>query len=605
MRKNLKIRSTNFDLVLGDVNKNKEIIKDLVKNAYDDGVSILSLPELSLTGASLYDGYKDMALLCEDAILELKEFSKGYNILFSVGFPLQHNRKIYNAIALIMDGYLVDLFTKKNLSIIEKNVFSNDIPDGEVIPFLDDWCEVNPSSKSISQLNIAVSIGEDEMMDIPRSLTYKSDIANRPQIILNPTAEYKISLNEDEILNRIKFLSKDVTYVYTSQGRGESTTDFVYGGLNIIAEDGKVEKVICNDQIDFVNRYRIYTDQELLHFDKFEENITREKFPYLPIYEKRDAYVKDVLDIGASALLTRMQKIGVKNVFLGVSGGLDSTMVLLFLVHAYKKAGLDLSGINCYTMPAFGTSDRTKSNAYLLCKALGIKLREINITDAVKIHLRDIGHDGVSADTAYENAQARERTQILFDLANMHKGIVIGTGDLSEAMQGFATFNGDQMSNYSLNASLTKTEIRYIVGAIAETTENPKLRRVLEDILDTPISPELISQDKKEISQKTEDIIGPYELIDFFIYEHLTYHLLAKEILEDAISAFSDKYDKEIIKRWLISYFKRFTASQFKRSTSVDGPNITGRSFSPRAGFKIPSDMRSEGYLENLNEKEK
>lgn len=603
MRKNLKIRSTNFEVSLGDINKNKEIIKDLIKNAYDDGVSILSLPELSLTGASLYDGYKDIALLCEDAILELKEFSKGYNILFSVGFPLIYNRKIYNAIALLMDGYLVDLYTKKNLSITEKNVFASDIPDGEVIPFLDDWCEVNPLSKSISHLNIAVSIGEDEMMDIPRSLTYKSDIANRPQIILNPTAEYKIALNEDEILNRVRFLSKDITYVYTSQGRGESTTDFVYGGLNIIAEDGKVEKIICNDQIDYVNRYNLYIDQELLHFDKFEENITREKFPYLPIYEKRDDYVKDILDIGASAVLTRMQKIGVKDVFLGVSGGLDSTMALLFLVHAYKKADYNLSGINCYTMPAFGTSDRTKSNAYLLCKALGLELKEINITEAVKIHLRDIGHDGITPDTAYENAQARERTQILFDLANMHNGIVIGTGDLSEAMQGFATYNGDQMSNYSLNSSLTKTEIRYVIGTIAETTENKDLKSVLEDILDTPISPELISEDNKKISQKTEDIIGPYELIDYFIYEHLTYHLPAEEILEDAISAFADKYDEETIKKWLISYFKRFTASQFKRSASVDGPNITGRSFSPRTGFKIPSDMTSEGYLENLNEK--
>lgn len=602
MRKNLKIRSTNFDLALGDINKNKEIIKKLVKSAYDDGVSILSLPELSLTGASLYDGYKDMALLSEDAILELKEFSKGYNILFSVGFPLQYNRKIYNAIALIMDGYLVDLFTKKNLSIIEKNVFSNDMPDGEGIQFLDDWCEVNPSSTSISQLNIGVSIGEDEMMGIPRSLTYKSDIANCPQIILNPTAEVKMALNEEEILNRVRFLSKDVTYVYTSQGRGESSKDFVYNGLNIIAEDGRIEKVICNDQIDYVNRYRLYTDQELLHFDKFGENITKEKFPYLPIYEQRDDYVRDVLDIGASALLTRMQKIGVKNVFLGVSGGLDSTMALLFLVHAYKKADYDLSGINCYTMPAFGTSDRTKSNAYLLCKSLGLELKEINITDAVKIHLRDIGHDGKTPDTAYENAQARERTQILFDLANMHNGIVIGTGDLSEAMQGFATYNGDQMSNYSLNASLTKTEIRYVVGAIAETTENKELKVVLENILDTPISPELISEDKKEISQKTEDIIGPYELIDFFIYEHLTYHLPAKEILADALSAFSDKYDKETIEKWLISYFKRFTASQFKRSASVDGPNITGRSFSPRSGFKIPSDMTSKGYLEDLDE---
>lgn len=603
MRKNLKIRSTNFEVSLGDINKNKEIIKDLVKSAYDDGVSILSLPELSLTGASLYDGYEDIALLCEDAILELKEFSKGYNILFSVGFPLMYNRKIYNAIALIMDGHLLDLYTKKNLSTSEKNVFSSEMPDGEVIQYLDDWYEVNPSSTSISQLNIGVSIGEDEMMGIPRSLTYKSDIANCPQIILNPTAEYKIALNEDEVLNRVRFLSKDVTYIYTSQGRGESSTDFVYGGLNIIAEDGKVEKVICNDQIDYVNRYNLYIDQELLHFDKFEENITREKFPYLPIYEKRDDYVKDILDIGASAVLTRMQKIGVKKVFLGVSGGLDSTMALLFLVHAYKKVGYDFSDINCYTMPAFGTSDRTKSNAYLLCEALGLELKEINITEAVKIHLKDIGHDGITPDTAYENAQARERTQILFDLANMHNGIVIGTGDLSEAMQGFATYNGDQMSNYSLNASLTKTEIRYVIGTIAETTENKKLKAVLEDILDTPISPELIREDNKEISQKTEDIIGPYELIDFFIYEHLTYHLPAEEILEDAISAFADKYDKETIKKWLVSYFKRFTKSQFKRSASVDGPNITGRSFSPRTGFKIPSDMGSEGYLENLNEK--
>ena len=603
MRKNLKIRSTNFELALGDINKNKETIKNLVKNSYNEGVSILSLPELSLTGASLYDGYKDMALLCEDAILEIIKFSKGYNILFSVGFPLQYNKKIYNAIALIMDGYLVDLYTKRNLGLTEKNVFASDIADGEGIEFLGGWYDVNPSSTSISQLNIGVSIGEDDLMNIPRSLTYKSDIANCPQIILNPTAEYKMALNEEETLNRVRFLSKDVTYVYTSQGRGESTTDFVYGGLNIIAEDGKVEKIICNDQIDYVNRYRIYTDQELLHFDKFEENITREKFPYLPIYEQRDDYVRDVLDIGASALLTRMQKIGVKSVFLGVSGGLDSTMALIFLVHAYKKAGYDLSGINCYTMPAFGTSDRTKSNAYLLCEALGLELKEINITEAVKIHLRDIGHDGLTPDTAYENAQARERTQILFDLANMHNGIVIGTGDLSESMQGFATFNGDQMSNYSLNASLTKTEIRYVVGAIAETTENLKLKAVLNDILDTPISPELISEDKKEISQKTEDIIGPYELIDFFIYEHLTYHLPADEILEDAISAFEDKYDKKTIKKWLISYFKRFTASQFKRSTAVDGPNITGRSFSPRAGFKIPSDLGNEGYLEKLDEK--
>ena len=325
----------------------------------------------------------------------------------------------------------------------------------------------------------------------------------------------------------------------------------------------------------------------------------------MPDYEKSEAYVNDVLDIGATGLTTRMKHIGIKDVFLGVSGGLDSTMVLLTLVHAYKKEGWDLSNIHAYTMPAFGTSDRTKSNAYKLCQALGLELEEINISEAVSIHLRNIGHDGKTSDIAYENAQARERTQVLFDLANMGNGIVIGTGDLSENMQGFATYNGDHMSNYSPNATLMKTEIRYIVGAVAEKTDNIKLKDVLTDILDTPISPELVNENSEEISQKTEDIIGPYELIDFLIYHHMTKHTRPSEILEDAYSAFEDTYDKETIRKWLISYYKRFTSSQFKRSASVDGPNITGRSFSPRAGFKIPSDMAYAAYIEELDEKEK
>ena len=605
MREFIKIRTTNFDLDLGNVNKNKETIKDLVRQADKDGVNILSLPELSLTGASLYDGYWDLAEICEDAIMDLIEFSKDYKVLFSVGFPFKYNRKIYNAIGLIINGSLTGLTTKKNLSTIEKNVFSTDLPDHDFLNAFDSWPNINIDYSTIDGLAIDVTIGEDEEMIIPRSLEYKAKLGERHEIILHPCANPKFALNEEDIINRVKFLSKDVTYVLTSSGMGESSTDFVYGGLNVIADDGEIITHTSNDSIDYIGKYYINVDEDSLFPTTFTKEVNKyEKFPYLPDYEKSEVYVNDVLDIGATGLISRMKHIGIKDVFLGLSGGLDSTMALLTLVHAYKKEGWDLSGIHCYTMPAFGTSDRTKSNAYKLCQALGLELEEINISEAVSIHLRDIGHDGKTSDTAYENAQARERTQVLFDLANMGNGIVIGTGDLSENMQGFATYNGDQMSNYSLNASLMKTEIRYIVGAIAEKTDNIKLKSVLNDILDTPISPELVNESANKISQKTEDIIGPYELIDFFIYNHMTKHTRPREILEDAYSAFEDSYDKETIRKWLISYYKRFTSSQFKRSATVDGPNITGRSFSPRAGFKIPSDMSYASYIEELNEKE-
>ena len=603
MRKNLKIRSTNFEVSLGNVNKNKETIKNLVLEADKDGVDILSLPELCLTGASLYDGYRDYTDQAEKAILDLIEFSTNIKVIFTVGFPMAYNKKIYNAVALILNGALVGLTTKKNLSTLEKNVFASDLDDNTILNLLEDWPDVNQSWNTINGLGIAITIGEDELMTIPRSLAYKSMADSQQEIILNPSAEAKIALNEKTILDRVKFLSKDVTYVYTSAGRGESTTDFVYGGLNIIADNGVIYRSKANQSVEYVGRYYVSVDEESLFCKDFKnkrENI--EKFPYLPTYEDADEYVKDVLDIGAIGLATRMKHIDIYDTFIGVSGGLDSTMALLTLVHTYKKEGWNLEKIHPYTMPAFGTSDRTKSNAWKLCQGLGLELKEIDISEAVSIHLRDIGHDGKTADTAYENAQARERTQVLFDLANMHKGLVIGTGDLSENMQGFATYNGDQMSNYSLNATLMKTEIRYIVGQIAENTDNIELKNVLTDILDTPISPELIAENKGEISQKTEDIIGPYELIDFFIYHHLTHHMPASEILADAVSAFTDSYDEETIKKWLRSYYRRFGFSQFKRSASVDGPNITGRSFSPRSGFKIPSDMSYGGFLEEINE---
>lgn len=600
MKKNIKILSTNFDISLGDVSKNLASIKNIIKKAEKCGVNILSLPELCLTGASLYDLYKEDVLIerVKKAIIELKAFSKDYDMLISLGCLLKENGKIYNTVLFIKEGELITSFVKENLKAYEENIFSTDTPN--FFSLGDIEVPVNMIYPAeISGIRIGVVIGEDEKKALPTSLVFKDMGVD---LILNPNAYEKTALSAMTSLGDISYLSKDIVYVSSGAGRGESSTDTVYQGLNVIAFDGEIIERSENDDVSYVKAFEIDEKSEY-SFKKFtDEKIKVDKFPYLPKKSHEKEFVEDVMEIASTALLTRMKKIGVEDVFLGVSGGLDSTMALLFIDYAYKKEGLPKEKIHAYTMPAFATSKRTKSNAFFLCEALGIDLKEINIEEAVKVHLADIGHDLKSQDVAYENAQARERTQVLLDLANMYGGIVIGTGDLSECMQGFATFNGDHISNYSLNSSLTKTHLRFIVTYLAENTDNDKLAKVLKDIVETPISPELKNETDDKISQKTEDIIGPYELIDFFIYHHLKGKISPKEILALAKSAFGDDYKEEVITKWLISYYKRFASSQFKRATAVDGPNITGLSTSPRLGYKIASDMASTLYLEDINE---
>ena len=496
--------------------------------------------------------------------------------------------------AFIKSGDLLGLVCKENLKPYEKTIFESK-PRGE-FKALDYRLDEEPFVNIISGLKIGITIGEDEDMTIPKSLKLKEMGAD---IILNPAVNARHIFTEKVIEKKIEFLSKDVIYVHTGAGSGESSTDLVFSEDSYIARNGEI--LLGDTQVFSIE---IYNEDWTENFNIFtDEPYHVEKFPYLPTAEYSKDYLEDALEIQALGLIKRMKAIGTEKVFLGVSGGIDSTAVLLAIDKAYEIAGFDKEKIGAITMPAFGTSDRTKSNAYLLCQALGIELKEINISKSVTAHLKDIGHDGVTPDLAYENAQARMRTQVLFNLSNMGGGLVVGTGDLSENMQGFATYNGDHMSSYSLNATLMKTELRYMIKSYAHFTDNDKLKEVLNDILATPVSPELVSEKAGEITQKTEDIIGPYELLDFFIYQHLTYHKSAKEILTDATYAFRDTYDRETIKYWLKSYFKRFTQSQFKRSTAVDGPDVTGRSFSPRLGFKIPSDMGSEIYLGNLDEK--
>ena len=596
MKRNIKIKSASFPLSLGNVAANVKKIKELIIKSEEEKVNILSLPELCLTGASLYDGYleEDLLKAAEEGLKDLISFSENFDLAFTIGLPIRAEFGLYNAVAFIKSGDLLGLVCKENLKPYEKTIFESK-PRGE-FKALDYRLDEEPFVNIISGLKIGITIGEDEDMTIPKSLKLKEMGAD---IILNPTVNARHIFTEKVIEKKIEFLSKDVIYVHTGAGSGESSTDLVFSEDSYIARNGEI--LLGDTQVFSIE---IYNEDWTENFNIFtDEPYHVEKFPYLPKEDYSKDYLEDALEIQALGLIQRMKAIGTEKTYLGVSGGIDSTAALLAINKAYEIAGFDKAKIGAYTMPAFGTSDRTKSNAYKLCQALGIELKEINISKSVTAHLKDIGHDGLPPDLAYENAQARMRTQVLFNLSNMGGGLVVGTGDLSENMQGFATYNGDHMSSYSLNASLMKTELRYMIKSCAHFTDNEKLKEVLSDILDTPVSPELVSEKAGEITQKTEDIIGPYELLDFFIYQHLTYHKSAKEILKDATYAFEGAYEKETIKYWLKSYFKRFTQSQFKRSASVDGPNVTGRSFSPRLGFKIPSDMTSDLYLGDFDEK--
>ena len=597
MKRNIKIKSASFPVSLGNVAENVKKIKELIDEAEKEKVNILSLPELCLTGASLYDGYleEDLLKAAEKGLEDLIAYSKDKDIFFIVGLPVKKDKKIYNVVIPIKSGDALGLVVKENLKTYEKTIFSADYEFA--LNFGEHFVDNNGEFPIyVGGLYIGISIGEDEIGNMPKSLNLKERNAD---IILNPSALPRHIGSIKKLRDDISYLSKDIIYVHTPACLGESSTDFVYEDKSIIAENGEI---LAGDTGIF--SLEVEDEFHYTNFNNFTDEPYRvEKFPYLPKSEYSKDYLEDALEIQALGLIQRMKAIGTEKVFLGVSGGIDSTASLLAINKAYEIAGFDKEKIGAITMPAFGTSDRTKSNAYLLCQALGIELKEINISKSVTAHLKDIGHDGKTPDLAYENAQARMRIQVLFNLSNMGGGLVVGTGDLSENMQGFATYNGDHMSSYSLNASLMKTELRYMIMSYAHFTDNGKLKEVLNDILATPVSPELVSEKAGEITQKTEDIIGPYELLDFFIYQHLTYHKSAKEILTDATYAFRDTYDRETIKYWLKSYFKRFTQSQFKRSASVDGPDVTGRSFSPRLGFKIPSDMGSEIYLGQVDEK--
>jgi NAD+ synthase (glutamine-hydrolysing) len=433
-------------------------------------------------------------------------------------------------------------------------------------------------------------------------------------------AEYRISLVSSQSAKCL------CAYVYASAGEGESTTDLVFGGHSVICEDGKVAgesprfaSGITTADIDLdrliSERRRVVTfganrlegyRVETFSFREYPD-LALERYvsptPFVPADpSRREKRCEEILMIQAMGLKSRMQKIGASHAVVGVSGGLDSTLALLVTAKAFDLLGLPRSGILAVTMPCFGTTDRTYQNACRMAETLGAELKEVNIRAAVTQHFSDIGHDPSVLDVTFENSQARERTQVLMDLANQNGGLVVGTGDMSELALGWATYNGDHMSMYGVNASVPKTLVRHLVRYYADTCGDPELSRVLADVLDTPVSPELLPPKDGEIAQKTEDLVGPYELHDFFLYYVLRYGYPPKKIYRLAKKAFAESYDGETIYRWLNTFYRRFFSQQFKRSCLPDGPKVGSVAVSPRGDLRMPSDASARLWLAQLEE---
>ena len=623
---------------VADVEYNVQQIESLIAQAEDRGVEVMVFPELCITGYSCQDLFKEQLLLdhAEDGVVKLLDFTRKLNVIVIVGLPVVVNGLLYNCAAVLQGGQLLGIVPKVYLpnygEFYEKRWFASaqDLNPTEIY-FAGSPVHVSAEPQvfvTADGVKFGVEICEDVWAPTPPSNNLSLAGAD---VIFNLSAS-------DELIGKHAYLKSLLAqqsarmisgYVYASCGFGESTQDVVYGGNAIIFENGRLleegdrfslQPQIKMCQIDvqalhverrtnttFINAQRNAHAREIAckatcqrPFELFRYI---DPYPFIPKSENMQASCEEILNIQVMGLVKRLHHINGKKAVIGISGGLDSTLALLVTVKAFDKLGLDRQGIVGITMPGFGTTDRTYNNALKLMQTLGVTIREISIAAAVTQHFRDINHDASVHDITYENSQARERTQILMDVANKENAIVVGTGDLSELALGWATYNGDHMSMYGVNAGVPKTLIRYLVTSISRESSMPS--DILLDIIDTPISPELIPADEQgNIKQKTEDLVGPYELHDFFIYYFLRYGFSPKKIFLLAKRAFctatSEKpalYDEETVKKWLTTFCRRFFNQQFKRSCLPDGPKVGSVSLSPRGDWRMPSDASSALWL--------
>ena len=627
----IKTAAGTIDVQVADVQTNTDTILARVRQADAAGVDLLTLPELCLTGYTCGDLFFSDCLLgaVEPALARILEQTAALSTVFTVGLPLRFGGKLYNCAAVVHAGRLLGVVPKTYLpnygEFYEQRQFSSasvlggNIYDltlcGQSVPFGTDLLF---ACAELSDYTFGIELCEDLWVPCPPSTRLT---AGGAAIIANLSASDEVIGKADYRRMLVSATSARLAcgYIYCSASPTESTQDMVFSRHHLIAENG----TILAENEPFADAELTITEidvQRLMHerhrttsYDAvpglrqivFHQSLRRTQLtrpvapnPFVPPYDDQlRARAEAILRIQSQGLKKRIEHTHAKTVVLGISGGLDSTLALLVCVRAFDLCGRSRKQIQCVTMPCFGTTKRTKSNAVKLCEELGVSVQEVNITAAVRQHFADIGHDESVHDVTYENCQARERTQVLMDIANQSGGLVIGTGDLSELALGWATYNGDHMSMYAVNCSVPKTLVRYIVQYEAASSA-PALQAVLLDILDTPVSPELLPADENgQIAQKTEDLVGPYELHDFFLYHTLRFGTRPRKLFRMAKYAYAGKYDDETIRHWLKTFCRRFFQQQFKRSCIPDGPKVGSVTLSPRGDWRMPSDASSRLWL--------
>ena len=629
----MKVAAAIPGVRVADTEYNIGQIENLIAQAEGRGVELIVFPELCITGYSCQDLFRQQLLLdkAEEGLIMLLDFTRKLDVISVVGLPVRIGSLLYNCAAVIQHGCLLGLIAKTYLpnygEFYEKRWFASASDLSPCQVYLA-GSPVNVSSepqvfRTCDGACFGVEICEDVWAPLPPSNNLALAGAD---VIVNLSATDEVIGKHDYLLSLLSQQSARTmsAYVYSSCGYGESTQDVVYGGNAIIFENGKLlsqaerfslepQMRIAQVDIDLIRAERqnnttfrtaqcgahaAFVDTKQVTPRDFELIRDVDPHPFIPRSEQMQPTCEEILNIQTLGLCKRMSHTHSDKAVIGISGGLDSTLALLVTVRAFDRLGLSRKGIIGITMPGFGTTDRTHTNATTLMTSLGITHREINIAKAVIQHFEDIGHQTNVHDVTYENSQARERTQILMDVANLVGAMVIGTGDLSELALGWCTYNGDHMSMYGVNAGVPKTLVQHLVTYIAQTAQFTAQRETLLDIVDTPISPELTPADEAgNITQKTEDLVGPYELHDFYLYNALRMGYHPAKIFVLAQKAFGGKYSDETIKKWLLTFYRRFFSQQFKRSCMPDGPKVGSVSLSPRGDWRMPSDAMTTLWL--------
>ena len=616
-------------LRLADCAYNAEETFQMMRTAEKAGVKVLILPELGLTGYTCGDLFYQDTLLqgAEEALKTVLEATRNLEVVTAVGMPLRVNNKLYNCAIIIQNGKVLGVVPKTHLpnygEFYEKRWFSPAPKEIERLPLLGLESVTFGGGQvfrceNFSELALGFEICED--LWSPESPSV--EMAKAGAVIIGNLSASNDVVGKDAYRRQLVSMQSAKLlcgYIYSSSGAGESTSDLVFGAHQLIAENGTMLAERRFDgglMISEIDVHRLAYERrrtqllgegpgnngcgEVFRLTVSPTKLTRyiSPMPFVPEgKEDRDARCREILLIASLGLKQRLEHTGAKTAVVGLSGGLDSTLAVLITGLAMKLLDRPMTDITAVTMPCFGTTDRTRNNAVILAEQMGASLRTVDISQSVRVHFRDIGHDPEDHSVTYENAQARERTQVLMDIANAEGGLVIGTGDISELALGWCTYNGDHMSMYGVNASIPKTLVRHLVGYLSQDDEEEKLHDVLEDILDTPVSPELLPAVQGEISQRTEDLVGPYELHDFFLYYSVRWGFTPGKIFRLAQYALGRAYGRDVILKWLKVFYRRFFSQQFKRSCLPDGPKIGTVALSPGGDWRMPSDAQAELWL--------